>query len=319
MPEPIDLLASSGDERIDRTAAGVVGVLELSFAGRIRGYYFEGSCADSAITSLSDIDLCALFVDKLSTGERERFLALAQACKRISARSLDLSCTDEATVLQADRLRFGAGWAPVLHAVTLKYASRPIYGTDVRATIPDVPHDVYRRTLMHFPFEVLAGQRPQLHTLPYPLPFLDPSDEFYGYTGRRLYAPDGTLQPSTKRLSHSCGFIATALLAYRTELYIADKRSATVAYRTQIGDVWADHLDDVHRWCRVQWGYRVPETPRERERLQAMCRRELAFENHYLNVYQEFLAQEEAAADPEARSVAEARTKLLDVRPAPCS
>jgi len=194
----------------------------------------------------------------------------------------------------------------------------PEFEPDVRAVIPDVPHDVYRRTLMHFPFEVLAGQRPQRRTLPYPLPFLDPDDEFYGYTGRRLYAADGTLQPSTKRLSHSCGFIiATALVADRTALYIADKRSAAVAYRATIGDEWTEHINDVHRWCRLQWGYGVPMAPAERERLRALCQQELAFENHYLQRYLEFLAQELDAADPAAREVAAARLQQLEVQPAP--
>ncbi len=310
--QPLELLHSSGNAAVDHVVAGAIAVLDLHFAGRLSGHYFIGSCADGSLTPLSDIDLITVFKDRLSAPERQQFRALAAACKQISSRSLDIDCTDEATLLHADQLCFQPDWWPVLHAITLKLASLPAYGHDLRAAIPLVARDAYVRTLMHFPFVVLSGQRQHPAQLSYPLDYPDPSDEFFGYTGRKLRAADGTLTPSTKRLVHASGFIASALLALKTAHYVADKRQAIVLYRTTIGDEWADYLEQTHRYCRVAWGYQVPESAAQRELLRQLCQRELAFENYFLALYQDFLAQELHAADAQAREFA--RKRLEGIR-----
>jgi hypothetical protein len=226
MAEPLALLASSGNQQIDQITSGVIEILQTSFPNRIRGYYYQGSCADGALTPLSDIDLSVVFIDEQTAIEQQHFTAIRSACKRISPRNLDLSCSDETTVLHADHLRFQPDWGPVLAAITLKCASIPAYGVDIRQAIPFVPRDVYIRTLMHFPYLVLAGQRKNLPQLSYPLDYPDPEDQFLGYIGRLLRAADGTLTPSTKRLVHASGFIATALLALQVPVFVADKRTA---------------------------------------------------------------------------------------------
>jgi hypothetical protein len=311
MAEPLALLASSGSEQIDQISTGIIAVLELHFPDRIRGYYFEGSCADGAITSLSDIDLAVVFRDQQTMVEQEDFATLTAACKRISPRNLDLSCIDEATVFQADQLRFQADWGPVLGAITLKCASLPIYGADIRQAIPFVPREVYTRTMMHFPYLVLAGQRKHPRPLPYPLDYPDSADEFFGYTGRLLRAPDGTLTPSTKRLVHASGFIATALVALETPVFVADKRTAIRAYRQHINDAWTDHLEAIQHYCRVEWGYRVPEASADRKVLRGLCEQELAFENFFLAIYQEYLRHEQHAEEEYARQIAKERLEQI--------
>ena len=307
MPEPLSLLTSSGSEHIDEIAAGVITVLAVHFPDRIAGCYFEGGCADQAITPLSDIDLTIVFYQPLTPAEQNHLTTLIKACKRISSRSLDINSIDQMTLLGADRLPFQADWKPVLRAVTLKCASVPIYGSDVRGSVPFVAHAVYQRTLMHFPYLVLAGQHKHPPQLPFPLPYLDPNDEFYGYTGRLLRQADGTLTPSTKRVVHASGFIATALVALHTPSYVADKRTAVIAYRQHINDEWAEHLEAVQTYCRLQWGYGVPTSAADRCILQQICQRELAFENHFLAIYKDYLRRELAAIHPVAREFARQR------------
>jgi len=302
------LPTSSGDERIDEITLGIVDLLDLYFPNRISGTYFVGSCADRALTPLSDIDLAVVFQDQLSDREQHDFTVLASAMKHISPRNLDLTCLDAATVCHADQLRFAPDWRPVLGAVTLKCASVLASGDDIRASVPWVPHDVYTRTLMHFPYLVLKGQRPHLT---FPLPYPDPQDEFYGYTARRLRAADGTLTPSTKRLVHASGFIATALVARHADVYIADKRTAVAAYATYINDEWAEHLATVQQYCRVRWGYRVPQAHTDRQLLRTLCEQELAFENMFLATYQTYLVQEQQRDDDVARQFAQERLHQL--------
>jgi hypothetical protein len=311
MTEPLTLNASSGNAQIDEITAGVLTLMDLQFGERISGCYFEGSCADGALTPLSDIDLTLVFHERCTPLEQQRFAALAAACRRISSRSLDIGCTDTATLLHADTLPFQPDCLPVLQAIMLKCASVCIYGADLRSAIPLVSHAVYRRTLMHFPYPVLAGQRKHPPTLPIPLPLLDPTDEFYGYTGRRLRAADGTLQPSTKRIVHASGFIATALVALNTSVYVANKRTVLTVYRQQINDEWAEHLENVHTYCRLKWGYAVPTAPEDRSILRAICAREHAFENHFLAIYQDYLRREQHTDDPVAQQFARERLARL--------
>ena len=56
-------------EQIDQITSGVIALLEVHFPDRISGYYFEGSCAERAITPLSDIDLAVVFKGRQATTE----------------------------------------------------------------------------------------------------------------------------------------------------------------------------------------------------------------------------------------------------------
>jgi hypothetical protein len=311
MTEPLALLASSGNEQIDQITAGVITIFETHFPTRIGGYYFQGSCADQATTALSDIDLHVVFITQPSATEQQDFAMLRTALKHISPRPLDLSSSDEPSMRQADQLYFQPDWEPVFNAITLKGASVPVFGVDIREHIPLVPHDVYIRTYMHFPYVVLAGQRKYPAHLPYPLVFLDPMHEFFGYTGRLVRISHNIQVPSTKRVVHASGFIATALLALRTPIVVADKRTAITAYRQHINDRWADHLEAIHTYCRVQWDYQVPEAPADRAILRELCQHELAFENHFLAIYKDYLRHEQTADDAIAQQFAVERLQRI--------
>jgi hypothetical protein len=311
MTEPLALRASSGNEQIDQITVGVITIFETHFPDRISGYYFQGSCAGQATTSLSDIDLHVVFITQPSATEQQDFAILRTGLKHISPRPLDLSSSDETILRQADQLDFQPDWEPVFNAVTLKGASVPVFGVDIRDRIPPVRHDVYTRTYMHFPYVVLAAQRKYPAQLPYPLVFLDPMDEFFGYTGRLVRISHDKHLPSTKRVVHASGFIATALLALRTPIVVADKRTAITAYRQYINDTWADHLEAIHTYCRVEWDYYVPEAAADRAILRELCQRELAFENHFLAIYIDYLRHEQTAEDTIARQFAVERLRCI--------
>lgn len=311
MSDALVLNASAGNAQIDEITAGVIRVFETQFPDRIGGYYFQGSCADQATTALSDIDLRIVFHTPLSQAEHEAFLRLRTGLKQVSSRPLDLTYSDAVTLRKADTFRFQPDYDPVFAAVTLKNASTLVFGEDMRDQIPVVRRAVSTRTYMHFPYIVLAGQRKHPAQLPYPLPFLDSADAFFGYTGRLVRIAPEVMVPSTKRIVHASGFISTALLALHTAIIVADKRTAISAYRQQINDAWADHLEAVHTYCRVQWDYQVPETAADRAILRDLCRQELAFENHFLAIYHTYLRQEQAADDPIARQVANERLQRI--------
>jgi hypothetical protein len=97
----------------------------------------------------------------------------------------------------------------------------------------------------------------------------------------------------------------------RTPIVVADKRIAITAYRQYINDRWADHLETIHTYCRVQWDYQVPEAAADRAILRELCQQELAFENHFLAIYKDYLRQEQTADDAVARQFAVERLQRM--------
>jgi len=109
--------------------------------------------------------------------------------------------------------------------------------------------------------------------------------------------PTGADAPSTRDLIRVTGWIATALLAYRTGVYVAAKSECPRAYRAHIGDAWAPLVEDLYQRCRNTWGYRIPSGEDEQRELRALCERTLQFENHFLEIYKNYVLAQLRADD----------------------
>src|SRR5262249_19669289 len=55
--KPITLCCSTGSERADTILRGLIGIWEIVFPDRIRGYYLAGSYSNGSATPTSDLDL----------------------------------------------------------------------------------------------------------------------------------------------------------------------------------------------------------------------------------------------------------------------
>lgn len=297
LTSPFTLLSSSGDTQLDALLHGLLQLIELCLPGRMHSAYLAGSYAEQSATRLSDLDATIVFRGQLAAVERERFTQLISACKQIASLSLDLVCLSEQ---ELGGLASPAVWQEpllIVYATSLVHSSQLIAGADLRATTPAVPLAARTHALMHFAYHVLAGQRGHPSRLARPLSAPDPADEFLGYTQRPLRDRNGQPQPSTKRLVHASGFIATALLALNGRV-VGSQRVAVRQYREWIGDEWAGLLEDIQRLCRVAWDYAVPAAPADRAILQSLCQRELAFENAFLARYTTYLLDELHQPDP---------------------
>jgi len=71
-------------------------------------------------------------------------------------------------------------------------------------------------------------------------------------------------------------------------------------YRQYVNDESASFLTELYERCRNGWRYLIPTGKQERTALRAICQRALNFENHFLQVYRQFL-RAELTADDEAR------------------
>jgi hypothetical protein len=280
----------TGHPQIDRALQGMIDILEAVFPGRIRAYYLVGSYADGSAAPVSDVDVRAVFQDDfVDKAELERFLHIRQALRRLSSVPIDMPPLSEA------RLRHDENW---LHeTISIKQASCFLHGEDIGASLPDPEFHAYVRNVTAAPVLFFTKLHGNVARLLFPLDYPDPGGEFYGYD-----TLGGSLAPEkiadTKMLVHCAGFAATCLIALDAGRIVVKKSDWLPLYQTTVNDEWTGFLTSLYEQCKTAWGYRIPEHATERALLRELCRRMLAFENHYLERYCRYLLGELASLEP---------------------
>jgi hypothetical protein len=279
----IQLFHSTGQQKIDNIICGLIGLFETVFPGRIRSYYLVGSYADSSATPLSDIDIRVIFKDTFRAAEEEQMLHLRHYCRLISTTtSIDCPPLSEA------RLYHDEDW---LHEpLGIKAAGILLYGQDIRASLPTPNLDAYMRNITFVPVNRMARIRGQTPPLIFPLTYPTPTGEFYGYDN--LAGPLGAKVPSTHWLVHMIGFAATSLITLRAREIVTKKSDWLSMYQETINDQWTSLLEAIYLKGKQTWSYRLPNGEAERRELRELCRQTLAFENHYLTCYRDYLLAE---------------------------
>jgi hypothetical protein len=276
----LSLVASLGGTAVDEALRGLIGVFELAFSGRIRAYYVEGSYADRSAVATSDIDLTVIFKDRfVDEDESDAARRLRSYCADLSAFELDLDIIDEA---QAEHGVFPS----------LKLAGVCVYGEDIRERLALPPIEEWTRDRMHAAYWLMIKLFNRPIPVRTPLGYPLAEDEFFGYAERLMRVPDGSEVRCTRDLIRLTGWAATALVALRAGRYVARKADCYEMYRQLIGDEWSDLLRQIYQRCKIDWSYRIPEAPADRQALRAICRRSLAFENHFLGIFREFVLAE---------------------------
>jgi len=273
--ENISLLNSTGNQQVDDILRGVIGIFETIFSDRIRGYYLVGSYADGTAVSTSDIDMKILFKNRFRNDtERKNARQICEYCfGLISPIPGDVTANDEETAFSSSTLR-----------LRIKAGSLLIYGEDIRDQISLPRLDQHIRDVMFraYVFCFTDRLRPNLKARVYPLDYPDPSDEFYGYT----------YKSGTTVFASVVGAMATAIVASKVKKYVFTKSDCLKLYKRYINDEWTALLEAVFEKIRKQWEYQIPENKDERQQLREICRQALAFENHFLIIYRDFLLTE---------------------------
>jgi len=291
------LQQSTGYSLADRTVQGIVALFETVFPDRIRGYYVEGSYADQTAVMTSDLDLTLVFRQQFATPEEQNSAQqLVSACQQLSALELDITLVAEAHLRQ--------------HADPMfKLGARLLYGQEIRGAIPLIPIATWARQRMHAAYWLMIHVFKRPLPVHAPLAFPDPHDPFYGYAARMMPLADGSEIPTTRNLIRVTGWIATARLAYEAQHYVVRKRDCVSSYRQFISDAWTSLLEQLDERCRSAWRYRIPATPAEEAELRTILTNTLAFENHYLQRYRQFLLTELTGDDRQAQQDA---LRMLD-------
>lgn len=285
--QDIILLKPTENEQTDNALRATIGIFETAFPRQVRGYYVEGSYADQSEVTTSDIDLVIVFKGDMA-GVSAQAEALASYCCALSFVELDIGVIDEK--------KLAVGATPYF-----KMGSVLIYGEDIRADLPLIPLIQWARDRMHSSLWRTVNLFHRSEIVRYPLNYPASSGEFYGYDRRKLRLRTGEEVNCTRDLIRLIGWSATAILAYRAGRYVARKSECHRAYQECFHDDWGQLLQDIYVYCRGQWQYLIPTDPVERRQLREICERTLAFENHFLLIYKEFLLSELRAEDVEGK------------------
>jgi hypothetical protein len=276
----IVLQNSTGNPQVDSILRGLISLYEMLFPERIRGYYLLGSYMDASAGAISDIDLYILFKQRfLNLDEEKKAADLRQASASLCPIRLDIPLLSEEQLKPED--------------VRLKVASCLVYGEDIRDHLPLPTKEAYSRYISQWPLNFFRRihQRDVLHfPLQYPESDAPP---FYGYTTITIppwYPPSA--QQGTKEFVAAACWAATALVALQAGQSVGKKADAINLYGELITDEWTTFLQEVYHKCDRQWEYRVPDDTSDREVLAYLCRRMIAFENHYLSIYKTYLLQQ---------------------------
>jgi len=295
------LAASTGDENVDALLREAIRRVEQALPRRIRGYYVVGSHAYSGALPASDIDLDIVVKGSLDdeATQAARAIALDIVNSYAASRGADLGVS----LMHEARMQ-GIG------NPAFKLASLFLYGQDIRDDLPLTPSDEWARGLMHSMYLVIGRER-GLSALTYPLDYPDPHGEFYGYDHNTKPHPDGTMTRGTRGLVTGAGWYATAMIALGTGQYVLRKRDVPGCYRQYVGDEWTPFLDTVFTRCRDEWRYQLPEQAGDRDILRGLCERYLAFENHFLSTYRDFVLSDLRGDDePAVRQALRALQRL---------
>ena len=266
-------------------------------------YYVEGSYVDGTAVATSDLDLTIVFVAPFSSAaEAGQARQLAEAGGEADGPALDVTLTNALGPREQGDPMF-------------KLGARLVYGSELRADVPLIPIGEWARQRMHAAFWLMINvlERPQ--PVRAPLTYPRPKAPFYGYAERRVLLADGSDIPSTRNLVRVMGWIATARMAPEARLYVIRKRDVLAIYRQAIHDEWTPLLEQIDQQCRTAWQYRVPDGPDEQAELRALLMPTLAFENHFLEAYRDFLIAELSSGDAHAQRIAVERlgkTLLVD-------
>lgn len=305
------LLHSTGDARCDAIVLDVLTAFDEHFPGRLLSCYLRGSRATGAAVEGSDLDLLIIFTDRFSGMEEfERARAVCESLARTSPILLEVMLIGENRLYDETALDA---------ALDVKLNCLPLFGSDIRALLPEFDATTYVRNVIHTPYYSYSAPVQRSSRIEYPLDHIEPASEFFGFD--QWLIPDPRLGdvPSTKLLVATVGWTATALVARHAGVYVPNKAASAAMYASLIGDSWTPLVVDVQEWCRNRWHYLIPDADADAERaiLRQLCDDALDFQNHFLRVYRDDALGELASGDPGRRLLAAERLGQITYPPGP--
>lgn len=244
-----ELLASSGDDQVDRSIRQLIDALQPLLADADAGFYLHGSWAAGAAHPTSDVDVLALTRTAVDPSLRGRIRAVSAQVAESTGVPLDVHLHDVATLISDPY-------------VDLRRVGVLLSGVDYRPTMPEATLDARAREAVLVSCDYVTTIRGIQHVrLPFDHPNAD--DEFWG----RLPSGDPT------RLAKVLTWLSSALMssAYGVAPTSASDGLAELGAHSSFGTWVARAVDD----CRSG---APPTDPDRRAHLAEICEQMLLFE-----------------------------------------
>ncbi|MDX2138323.1 MAG: hypothetical protein SF123_09535 [Chloroflexota bacterium] len=226
--------------------------------------YVIGSQEDGTAVANSDIDVVLVFKGTLDSNQRRGVAELARGLDHDFGVRVDFELLDHTTRTIDPALKLGG---------------RLWFGSDVRDKYPLPPIEDWSRDRLHTSYWRAIHLFKRTPNVSLPLTFPSQNAPFCGYV----------VGNTTRGLVRHVSWAATALIAHLARRYVVRKSAFVTLYRELINDDWTDYLEQVYFKCKLEWNYRVPQSPYS---LQLLCHQTLDFENHFMKVYRDFVLQE---------------------------
>ncbi|HET9017582.1 MAG TPA: nucleotidyltransferase domain-containing protein [Thermomicrobiaceae bacterium] len=281
---------STGHSEVDAALDRAIAVLDAALPGRMLGLYLFGSYAEGSAVPTSDLDLFVVLRGRTLPAEAARAAETATRAIGDGPPLPDVLVLEEAALLGEGHFR-------------LETASALVAGEDVRDRLPPTTPARWLHRYSQAPVDYMAGVLRRVDRLTAPVDYPDPTGEFYGYDAPTL-PPRGGPAHNVKSLVATICWIASVLAAMESGQLARTKAEGVARYRADVGGAWAGLVEDAYQWGKGRWSYLVPAGREERARLRDLCARTLAFENHYLDCYRDYLLGEADGADPAGRLLA---------------
>lgn len=292
----IELLERTGIEKVDLILQGFIGVMEISFPGRVRCYYLGGSYSDGTGIDIgktmhsSDLDLFVIFKERLQEEDGAKFGELVRSCNQLSAIVLDAHPESEEDLCQEDK-------SPTILNMIIKDSSLLLYGEDIKDKIAPLPLDSYMSHVINHGFyhSGIARQNgkppafPLTVPLSYPLHYIEPEGEFYGYNHRSKKSNGELDQDGTRLLVAMALWPATIIMGLKTGRYTGTKGGSVRLYRETVNDEWTPLVEAIFNKCKIEWHYTMPSAAEDRQFLRDLCRQVLDLENYAYGLCKDYL------------------------------
>ncbi|GHO89208.1 nucleotidyltransferase domain-containing protein [Dictyobacter formicarum] len=293
----IILQNSTGNQQIDDILCDVISLCETTFPGQVKAYYLFGSYADGSGRMTSDIDFCLVPRDRFVAEAYKKVQHIRDTCALSYPIMVDMIVLDEPLLLKEGHFR-------------IKSASSFLWGEDLRANMPEQTFDYYVRKYTNAPLSYMLQVLRHIDTATFPLSYPDPTAEFYGYD-QPYFPPRNGARRNIKGLVSSVCWAASILIAWQAGKTVEAKSASVKMYRDLIHDAWTPFLEEMYEYGSKKWAYLVPNGEEDRLRLRHLCARTLAFENHYLGLYRDYLLQQLQTSDCNATLVAAKQLQII--------
>ena len=182
----VEIQYRTGIKQVDNILEGLVQMTEILIPSTIGSIYLTGSYAFGTAVHTSDVDL--IFVgrrNQLNDEMKAKIFSLSQLSPLICPLRLDIKAYRQVELIELNSV-VDQGFSPMkallhLNTVTVKIASRLIYGEDIRHQIclPSMPQFI--NNIADFTTWLIGMLRGENNHLRFPLQYPNPEVPFYGY------------------------------------------------------------------------------------------------------------------------------------------